>query len=121
MFNKTYNLPRTIEVNSRTVEQRAPTDESVRLLREMEQKARAEILKTVRLDGNEFKAVIHHLRDELSLLDKYKIIFELNGEKHELVVDILFETARLNKIWKIREELSSYLAAYALSKTDFKL
>lgn len=82
-----HNWPSDVHVSIK--EERAATDESVRLLREMEQQARNEVIKAIRLDGNEFKGVVQvsemHMTGEIA----YRVAFELNGKRHlvEEIVD----------------------------------
>jgi hypothetical protein len=54
MFD-TYKFPSVIRVNSEQHEHRAPTDKSVELLREMEQKAREQIISVIRAENNDIK------------------------------------------------------------------
>lgn len=49
-----------------TVEKRAPTDESVRLLREMESKAQEQVERAIRLADNGFECVAHVHRECMS-------------------------------------------------------
>lgn len=76
-----------VSVNSdvRVVERRAPTDESVRLLREMESAARDEVAGGVRVDGTDLNCVIHVARDALSFDLKFRAILSVNGRR--IVVD----------------------------------
>jgi hypothetical protein len=53
-------------------EHRAPTDDSVKLLREMEQAALDNILGAMRLEGCPVDAAVVHMRDPL--LDEHKFI-----------------------------------------------
>jgi hypothetical protein len=62
-------------------EKRAPTDESIRLLREMEQKAQEQVINALRLDGNEFKFIIQHLWSEMEYSHKFIMIYDLNGKR----------------------------------------
>jgi hypothetical protein len=81
MFD-TYNVKGEPYCTNVTVtEKRAPTDESVKLLREMESAAKKEVLKSIRLDGNEFKGVVHISQDFMS--DQYVVVavFDLNGKR----------------------------------------
>lgn len=75
-------------VNVSVTEKRAPTDESVRLLHEMQVKAESELLKAVRLDRNDFKGMVHIYRDALNLGKKVIVLFELNGKqvRHESLI-----------------------------------
>ena len=85
MFD-TYQVgPRSIDAHVSVTEKRAPTDESVRLLREMEDKAEREVLKAIRLEGNAFKGVMHQMYDPMTDEDRYAVIFELNGNRHKVI------------------------------------
>ena len=96
MFD-TYNTRSSIhEVTKQIHEHRAPTDESVRLLREMEQKAKDEIFKSVRLDNSEITGVVHFMRDHLTTDLLVAIQFSLNGKRY-------IHNSRL-KEWKSSEE-----------------
>ena len=60
-------------------EKRAPTDESVRLLREMQQKSEDSIVESMRLDDNEFKGVVHSSVLAWEYTKQYVAVFSLNG------------------------------------------
>jgi hypothetical protein len=62
-------------------EHRAPTDESVKLLREMEAKARKQVLDSIRLGDTAFECVVHVTRDTMSGDTSLMAIFSLNGKK----------------------------------------
>jgi len=82
MFDTTIlKSPDTIRVNTTITEKRAPTDESVRLLREMEDKAKQEVIKAVEVKDNNFSAVLHHMHDYLSCCTKLRLIYSINGKK----------------------------------------
>lgn len=82
--------PNIVVVPGRTVtqyvtrevhEHRAPTDESVKLLREMEQAAEAKRIAGMRLEGNEFHGMVevnHHCADYRT---EAVAIFDLNGKR----------------------------------------
>lgn len=71
---------------STITEKRAPTDESVRLLREMESQAKAQVLKSMVLPSNEFKGVAHTMRECLTGDDVVAVMFKLNGTEHRVDV-----------------------------------
>lgn len=71
--------PTTINVD--VTEKRAPTDESVRPLKEMESAAEAKVLEAVRCGDNTFDCTIHVQDDHLSGSRLFAIIFKLNGRK----------------------------------------
>jgi hypothetical protein len=62
-------------------EHRAPTDKSVELLKEFEQKAQDKVLGTVRLDGCEVSCVVHHMRDSMNLDHKFLIQYQLGNQR----------------------------------------
>ncbi len=57
--------PTRVSVNSRSEvhEHRAPTDDSVRLLREMEQRVRDEVVKTTIVRDTDFECVVYKTAD----------------------------------------------------------
>lgn len=63
-------------------EKKAPTDESVRLLNEMQEKAQGNIIATIKIDENHLKAIVIYFRDNY-IEDRmvYNIRFELNGKE----------------------------------------
>ena len=68
--------------NHNTLEQRAPTDESVKLLREMEAAAKASIVETMSVGGNGFEGVIHIMRQhDMYGTTEARCVFSLNGRK----------------------------------------
>lgn len=81
MFDQHINKygPESVEV--RVTEQRAPTDASLALLKQMQDEARASILSAVRLDHNNFKGVIHKRDDYPSDERVFAVMFELNGKR----------------------------------------
>lgn len=62
-------------------EHRAPTDESVRLLKEMETAARDKIDQSIRLDGNGFECVVEIMLDNMSDQRIARAVFVLNGKR----------------------------------------
>lgn len=117
-----YLLPRDPTVHRSEVtitEKRAPTDESVRLLREMEAKAQAEVLKAVSITDNGFDCVIHQFRDHLSDLMRWRAVFKLNGK--QMTADIETDPredfgggANLQAMMKLRDEMAKVIAAEVL-------
>lgn len=62
-------------------EHRAPTDESVKLLREMEQKAEERIIESAAVADNGFHGVVQSLRSFADDRHIRRAIFSLNGRK----------------------------------------
>jgi len=85
MFDRTYIVPGRRSVHHshdvRVTEKRAPTDESVRLLREMEAAANDRVLEAVRLTGNGFECVAQAMRDATTGDMILRAAFSLNGKK----------------------------------------
>ena len=95
-------------------EHRAPTDESVRLLKEFEEKADKKIVESIRLTNNRFEAQVHRHDDFASAKTYYKIIYQLNGYPRHVtcfVDDFGQEIEKsLEVIWKaIANDLASFL------------
>lgn len=114
MFDKTIIEQRTS--NTYITEKRAPTDESVRLLREMESKAKDEVIKAVKLPSNEFTGVVHLMRDAMSCNTNVAVLFKLNGKEHKVFISFDdFEDDDMDKrIQKLVCKTSDYLAANIL-------
>ena len=86
---------------------RAPTDESVRLLKEMEQAARDKIIDAIRLEGNGFNCVVHVMLDAMSDQRITRAVFMINGHREEVEV----RTPMLDsEPKKIAEELRDAIA-----------
>jgi len=80
------NYPQRI--HTEITEQRAPTDDSVRLLREMEDKARDSVLFAIRCDANPFKfrAMVY---DDWNRFQKFAHInFWLGEQKYDFEVEV---------------------------------
>lgn len=90
MFDTHHHGQRSIHSTSHTkiTEKRAPTDESIKLLSEMERAAEKKLISITRLDNNTFKATWHLFDDFMADSLRAKVRFELNGQRHELEVPI---------------------------------
>lgn len=106
--------PQRVTANVHVTEQRAPTDESVRLLREMEDRAQASILSATRVQDLGIDCVIHKQRDMLNDRTQYAIVYSLNGKKHRVNHDFqhgLSESAP-ESVRRLCDELRAALAAH---------
>lgn len=74
---ETHYVTRQLNVH----EHRAPTDESVRLLKEMEQAARDKVDHSIRLEGNGFECVVEIMLDNMSDQLIARAVFVLNGKR----------------------------------------
>lgn len=69
-------------------EKRAPTDESVRLLKEMEEAARKKITESTTVHNAEFTCKLHKMHDPFNDQDLYAIIYTLNGKQSRVDVSV---------------------------------
>ena len=121
MFDR-YIVPTKTEYVTRTVhEHRAPTDESVRLLREMESKAQEQVDRSVRLETNNLKAVLHFMREPLQLDYIYCIQIDLNGERHKVEIRADSFRSKEERMDMIIEELSKAIASKVLRDVSNEL
>lgn len=81
-IDNSYRGPSTI------VEERAPTDESVRLLREMEEAARRKVEETIVVADTSFECKIHKSHDALSYQDIYHVSYSMNGLKQNVLIRV---------------------------------
>jgi|HubBroStandDraft_1064217.scaffolds.fasta_scaffold23044_1 hypothetical protein len=117
MFNTYIRSPRDKVIThgvKTVIEKRAPTDESVRLLREMEASARAEIEKAVTLEGNEFKAKLLKSMDGPSGEDVVTILYEVAGDRKRCDIRLAWRLAPSEKIDAVKKGLSEHLASTVL-------
>jgi len=75
-------------ISATVTEKRAPTDESVRLLREMECAAFGEVLRRMPLESNEFKGQMIVHRNHSTYVETASCAFELNGQKMLVSVEL---------------------------------
>lgn len=65
----------------------APTDESVKLLREMEAAAKEQVTEAIHVHDVEFDCVVHSQKECLSDSIRMAAVFSLNGKKHRVEVE----------------------------------
>lgn len=109
-----YERTRTEYVTKDVHIHHAPTDESVKLLREMEEKAKSEILGSVRLDNNQFNCVIHYVRECISMDLVVRVMFELNGKRMNAEVRISEHQDPTTALPKIKDKVAEIIAAEML-------
>ena len=90
IFGRTYNIDAGYRgpSNVTVTEKRAPTDESVKLLKEMEQAARDKVVETTIVKDTHFECKIHKSVDMHSMQDVYSVIYSLNGRKQTTQVRV---------------------------------
>lgn len=101
MFD-TYVQRHTTEYVDRNItvkEYKAPTDESVKLLNEMTEKALNNIVKTFSTSNSTLQAKVAIYRDRLMEVNEFMCKFTLNGKDHMLRVEInAYETPDMNSM-----------------------
>ena len=122
MFD-TVNVRSVTEVREVTLnvhEHRAPTDDSVKLLMEMRDKAYDSIIETLQMGDNNVKARAIMYRDHLEFCTRVRYQVTLNGEvlEGEEKVDIRDEThsGKYQIMRVIYERIAKHLAAQMVSK-----
>lgn len=70
----------TVTVNH----QHAPTDESVKLLREMERAARDKVVQSIRLENSPIDCVIHTQENLMNSQSDFLIFIRINGKQLEV-------------------------------------
>jgi hypothetical protein len=113
MFNtykidNSYRGPSKIDVT----EKRAPTDESVRLLNEMQQKAFDNVLSCVQLDNNELKDITWWIYyDPYIFSEKARVRFMLNGRLFDKEITLPCKYTKSEEIPKlIMNKVLEYIA-----------
>lgn len=69
-------------------EKRAPTDDSVRLLKEMEDAARKKITESTTVSNTEFTCKLHKYHDPVNCADNYAVIYTLNGQQRRVDINV---------------------------------
>lgn len=109
MFDTYYSGDRHISVTRK--EFRAPTDESVKLLREMESKAHSEVMRTIRVNDNILNGVIvEKYPNYFNQSIDYLFVFELNGKRFEI-------TETVNNLRKMEEAELARMLYETVAKT----
>ena len=97
-IDNSYRSPSKIDVT----EKRAPTDESVRLLNEMQQKAFDNIVSCVQLDNNELKDITWWIYpDYASFTEKARVRFSLNGKIFDEIITLPCDRTKMEEVPKM--------------------
>lgn len=112
MFDSyTYKTTSPSYVSMDVIEKRAPTDESVRLLKEMEQKARDKIIASIELDSNLVKGRVYVMKDYLSGKNNFAVLMDINGKRVEIKVSTdEYESAEA-QLQEVYQEIGKRIAA----------
>jgi len=112
MFD-TIHVNRVFDSSLRAVtvtEKRAPTDESVRLLKEMEQKARDNIIASIELDSNLVKGRVFVMKEWLSGKNNFAVLMDINGKRVEIKVSTDEYDSVESQMQRIYEEIGKRIA-----------
>lgn len=124
MFDRVVVQPtkRVHETRDVTVtEQRAPTDESVRLLREMETVARDQIVEAMIVRDTALEATIHRMHDLASHRDIFRAVFSLNGVKLQACVYRDMGDYRSPWLTDLRDEIAKVIANEVLKSAPWQM
>lgn len=115
LFEINHHVHETVHATTHVTEKRAPTDESIRLLREMEAAARQAVTDSVRVAGCPIDMVLHTQRDALNARQLFRAVYSVNGQRS--VVDAhLHEEAGPDAITRtLIDALSQDIAAKLLA------
>jgi len=122
MFDKIMvTQPRIEERKFVTVhEHRAPTDESVRLLKEFETAAKDKVEKSFYLDSNELKCLFQSWLSANDASKVFGVCFDLNGKRYTLEHKEHFHKTPEQMAQGLFKSLSEKIAVEILSKADMK-
>jgi hypothetical protein len=96
-------------------EKRAPTDESVRLLREMEAAAVANVIKSIQIVDNSVNCSMHVQNNMLSGTKDIIVIYSLNGKRGEFEFSHR-DLSRDDMIRSLIQKFGEHLAVSMLEK-----
>ena len=100
LFNHTHHHSHHTTISHTVTENRAPTDESVKLLREMERKAESEVVQAIPVKNNTLEGlVIQKQFSPLTVELQTTVSFQLNGQRYDVAVE---ESARLDEEGALR-------------------
>lgn len=96
------------EVN--ITEKRAPTDDSVRLLKEMEAAVMAKMVASVNVANTHFECVVHGMIDHLNDKVDFVAVFKVNGHKMEARTSVRSGTPIEEVAVKVRDSVAIEVA-----------
>jgi hypothetical protein len=114
--------PQTVysQTTTTVTEKRAPTDEAVKLLREMERAAFDNLLSRQNLEINGIKTVVSTFRDPYNLgLDGLFVViqYDFNGQSDYVKIELDYRVAKSDRPRVVFERFSEHLSAKMLQST----
>ena len=88
---------------------RAPTDKSVELLMEMEEKALQKLVSSTHVASSEMNATWHIFSSAMDMNYKIKIVVNINNRPHIIDMSMSQFVPHDQRIEQIRKEIMSYL------------
>lgn len=82
--------------NVNITEHRAPTDESVKLLNEMQEKAKRNLIDSIVIDNNVVNGVIYVMED-LRYSKQFEVVFKFNINGRDFVIEEIFKINPLDR------------------------
>jgi len=106
----------TVNKNTKVVEQRAPTDDSIRLLKEMQEKVWGQVKDAIPIESQGFKGTVVVRQDMQSFSPIVAIGYELNGVRDTFEHEIRMARAKDGReiVSEIISELGRHIAARML-------
>ena len=103
-------------------EKRAPTDESIKILKEMEEAARNKVIETVVVADTSFECKIHKVHDIYSLQYIYHVIYKMNGIQRciDIRIDQRDELTSVQSAICIRDRVALDIANEMISSAFVK-
>jgi methylphosphotriester-DNA--protein-cysteine methyltransferase len=102
-------------VTKTVTEHRAPTDESVRLLKEMEEKAREKIIDSFSVKDTHFECKFFQEMDMTTQEMKYVVIYSMNGKRRTVDVRVERDAINLDTYKKLINAVAYDIAGAILS------
>ena len=116
MFDK-YEIsarPQHVSVNTEITEKRAPTDESVRLLSEMERAAFGRLIEKMDLPDNTISGkVFRHINHEC-LEEKLTAVLLINGK--QVVASVMMDADKYKTMFSLRDQIAKQIANQLMPK-----
>lgn len=117
MFGNDYHYHHaSSDVRINVIEKRAATDESVRLLKEMEGEALSKLVLSGHLANNKLEAQWHVFRDCLSHFYKVIIVYKLNGQEYTVSTEVSHHMSEDQRFEHIRNILAQHLVTNILTE-----
>lgn len=112
MFTRTVReyVPYTKKVDVEITEKRAPTDESVKVLMELEKEALNKVVSQVSTDNNVLSGTMAYVVEYCSLQDKILVKFKLNNKEYIFEFAVQPFKNQRDNVALFYEEFSKFLS-----------